>query len=174
MYDIMINMKCLIEKCEKEQYVKGYCQGHYQRLRKYGNPLGGTRFNYGKGWITDSGYRLINKQREHRIVMEKILGRKLNKNEDVHHVDGNRLNNEPSNLVVLTKSVHSIMYSGRRKHFICTIEGCKNKHKSMGLCEKHYMYKLRHDNPKKCKGCGKDVFTKTELCNSCCQKKEYK
>lgn len=35
---------------------------------------------------------------EHRVVMEKILGRKLGKYETVHHKDGNKANNSPDNL----------------------------------------------------------------------------
>ncbi len=36
--------------------------------------------------------------KEHRDVMEKMLGRKLDSSEQVHHRDGNRQNNDPSNL----------------------------------------------------------------------------
>jgi hypothetical protein len=35
---------------------------------------------------------------EHRVVMEKKLGRSLKKGESVHHKDGNRTNNDPDNL----------------------------------------------------------------------------
>ncbi len=38
---------------------------------------------------------------KHRIVMEEKLGRKLNPGEVVHHIDGNRLNNDPENLVAV-------------------------------------------------------------------------
>ncbi len=37
---------------------------------------------------------------EHRLVMEKKLGRYLTKYEVVHHIDRNRLNNSESNLII--------------------------------------------------------------------------
>lgn len=43
---------------------------------------------------------------QHRIVMEKKLGRKLNRGEIVHHKDGNKHNNDPENLQVMTQSEH--------------------------------------------------------------------
>lgn len=50
----------------------------------------------------------------HQVVMEKYLGRKLNKGEEVHHIDGNRSNNHISNLQVMSKSEHASMHSKRR------------------------------------------------------------
>lgn len=43
---------------------------------------------------------------EHRLVMEQILGRKLRKGEIVHHVDGDRANNAPSNLDLFVRNGH--------------------------------------------------------------------
>lgn len=45
---------------------------------------------------------------EHRVVAEKILGRKLSAEEVVHHIDGNKRNNSPDNLMVFrNKAEHS-------------------------------------------------------------------
>lgn len=38
----------------------------------------------------------------HRIVAERLLGRKLMPGEVVHHIDGNRRNNAPDNLMVFS------------------------------------------------------------------------
>lgn len=43
----------------------------------------------------------------HRVEMERILGRKLGPDEVVHHIDGDKRNNSPSNLKVMTRSEHS-------------------------------------------------------------------
>lgn len=58
----------------------------------------------GSGSIDPKGYRRISVNgkgmMEHRFVMGQVLGRSLFPNETVHHKDGNRLNNHPSNLEV--------------------------------------------------------------------------
>ena len=42
--------------------------------------------------------------REHRLVMEKVLGRYLTPFEVVHHKDKNKLNNSPDNLELFSKN----------------------------------------------------------------------
>ena len=62
-----------------------------------------------RGWM-EGGYRFIRvdgrKIAVHRHVMELKLGRKLTSAEIVHHVDWNPLNNDPDNLVILTRAQH--------------------------------------------------------------------
>ena len=45
----------------------------------------------------------------HRMVMEQELGRRLRKDEVVHHINGKRNDNRPENLEVLRKHVHDKM-----------------------------------------------------------------
>lgn len=47
--------------------------------------------------------------REHRYIMECYLGRNLLKTEVVHHKDGNTLNNDITNLEVMSKIEHDKM-----------------------------------------------------------------
>jgi hypothetical protein len=35
---------CNVEECETKAYCKGYCQSHYRRLKKWGDPLLGPKF----------------------------------------------------------------------------------------------------------------------------------
>lgn len=46
-----------------------------------------------------------------RILMEQYLGRKLKPNEDVHHIDGDVMNNNISNLQVLDHVEHEKLHA---------------------------------------------------------------
>jgi hypothetical protein len=51
--------------------------------------------------------------RAHRWIMEQELGRKLQPTEHVHHIDGNPLNNDISNLMVLESAEHMRLHKQR-------------------------------------------------------------
>lgn len=53
---------------------------------------------------------------EHRLVMERVLGRKLATDEQVHHVNGIKADNDPSNLVVLSNAEHQRLHDHFNKH----------------------------------------------------------
>ena len=46
----------------------------------------------------------------HRIIAEELIGRPLTSDDIVHHLDGDSLNNDPSNLVVTTRAEHMGKY----------------------------------------------------------------
>lgn len=48
------------------------------------------------------GYWNYNTEKNHRKVIERFIGRKLLKTEQVHHIDGNKQNNDISNLCLLS------------------------------------------------------------------------
>ena len=48
---------------------------------------------------------------EHQLVAEKKIGRYLKTGEVVHHIDLNKSNNSPDNLVVLTNDEHAKLHS---------------------------------------------------------------
>jgi HNH endonuclease len=52
------------------------------------------------------GYRKVGGRHEHRVIAEQMLGRPLTKGEVVHHRDGNKRNNAPENLEVMTQAEH--------------------------------------------------------------------
>lgn len=47
---------------------------------------------------------------EHVIVAEKLLGRKLKQKEVVHHIDGNKKNNAPENIMVFATNADHIRF----------------------------------------------------------------
>lgn len=99
---------CSIAGCGLPNCALGYCNGHYRRFKKHGDPLKGRRTHTvtpkGERRIDPAGYVFINGQLEHRSVMSEMIGRPLRDNESVHHINGIRHDNRPVNLELWTRS----------------------------------------------------------------------
>jgi hypothetical protein len=55
----------------------------------------------------------------HRIKAESVLGRNLADDEHVHHIDGNKLNNENRNLLICKHEYHSLLHQRMRAMDAC-------------------------------------------------------
>lgn len=53
----------------------------------------------------------------HRVIAEQKLGRKLQPGEIVHHIDCNKRNNYPDNLMVMTQAEHAALHARLNKFF---------------------------------------------------------
>lgn len=100
---------CIVEGCDKKFLAKYMCQKHYKSFvawldkdrvtedwEKYSkaDEKGYTKL-YRPTHPNATKYGMI---MEHRLVMESIVGRLLEKHETVHHKNGNRKDNRPENL----------------------------------------------------------------------------
>jgi transposase len=69
-----------------------------------------------QGYVKISSNAICPKRkREHQIVMENYIGRELKEDEVVHHIDGNKQNNNINNLALMDRSAHARLHSIERK-----------------------------------------------------------
>lgn len=95
---------------------------------------------------------------EHVLVAEKMMGRPLADNEDVHHLDFNRKNNLHQNLLVLDHGQHRKLHNFINRHGLREVFEATAK-------EGHHV--------RKCECCGEYLAKDRMFCDKECQS-EYK
>jgi hypothetical protein len=103
---------CSIPFCGKKKRSKDFCRNHYYRFLTKGNPLAECKRVDGSGYISTQGYKIFSCGRnkkilEHRLIMEKFLGRKLKRQEIVHHINHDKLDNRIENLEITSQDIHA-------------------------------------------------------------------
>ena len=92
---------------------------------------------------------------EHIAIAEERLGREIKVGEVVHHLDTNRANNLPNNLLVLEEPQHAKLHAWMDKHFIIPKPGA--------LLEKVGMLKY-------CPECNKQISSSMVYCSDPCKR----
>lgn len=113
---------CYVDGCTKPTLVKKFdlCENHYRRMKRNGDPTIHINQEWGNArTIRADGYIYVTRDgkqvMEHRDIMENHIGRKLRKEEIVHHKNKNRRDNRIENLELLENiSEHSKLHRKER------------------------------------------------------------
>jgi hypothetical protein len=140
----------------------GICSMHYQRYWAYGELFGSTpmRAPLGAGHDRKDGYRAVKvgdvRKYEHILVAEKALGRPLPKGARVHHVNEDRSDNRPENLVICPSAKYHALLHMRME----AVKAGKPPHyRRCGICKQYDdpqgMYKTPSENRARHRECAR-------------------
>lgn len=113
-------------RLKPSQSQRQFCKKACETASKIKRPTGRTHngrpvlMNF-QGYLTvyEPTHPFANKHNgrvlEHRLVMEKVIGRYLTSEEHVDHIDQDKTNNDPSNLQVLSPTEHSKKTNGDKE-----------------------------------------------------------
>jgi HNH endonuclease len=96
----------------------------------------------------------------HRLIAEQVLGKALPPGAEIHHIDGNKQNNDPSNLVVCKSRAHHMQLHARARALAacgdenakrCDLCGGYDNQESMRLYTKGVGVRGRHSECVKAK-----------------------
>lgn len=117
-------MKCAVSACEIEATRKGLCNKHYRRMKAHGDPNTVVNRPAGSGTPHNRGYWMyeINGRSvmRHILLAETALGKPLPHGAEVHHVDEDRGNDSPGNLVVCQdRGYHALLHKRAKALAAC-------------------------------------------------------
>lgn len=139
---------------ESHIYKKAFCSNQcYLAYKKVKSPSGSKATNWKGGTITIRGYKYKYAPNhpnatqkgyvfEHRLVIEKKLGRYLKPEEEVHHINKDRSDNRLNNLELMKRGEHQRMHkmNGRINAWARDYDAClkckrtDRRHNAKGLC----------------------------------------
>lgn len=108
--------QCSVADCLMPPLAKGFCTNHYALMRRNGEPVRTRLFT---GVYLKDGYRYVrvghrHYEPEHRLVIERLIGRALGSHEQIHHIDEDTLNNSPSNLQIVSRAEHRRIHAAKK------------------------------------------------------------
>jgi len=97
-------------------YCSSYCCNN--DTKQFGRANG--RYNHGTYMDNGYVYKSFNGERKriHTIIAKDILGRPLKRNEVVHHINLDKLDNRNSNLMICTRSYHQWLHTRMAKAWV--------------------------------------------------------
>src|SRR5688572_22785655 len=103
---------CDIEGCDNNHFGRGYCEKHYNRWRRHGDPLKGQKFR-----------KNCDKPPKLECSIEDCTKPRVKHDYCVKHYERWRRHGDPLQVKLYTSK--------------CFIEDCKGKHKGLGYCDLH-------------------------------------